>query len=270
MRMLKPRQPRESLFNRPSSNKNAPPVTGASLAEYKAPLLPLDKNYLKKQGFAGLLNGPLKPSMLRQPLVHATESLARSHLMFGGGEGGGGGDRDSTARVISAIYSQMCSFYGEAFLFPLVESIGEMLTSHPPSAPPQLPFDEDQPPHDMGVDYNFWQGMERIHSAAKAFDRELWAEQRAGSARVYEILAGTGSQTSLSIAKDRRIRFFGELESRGEAAILRALETLSVHIQWILVTGGESMLASGGTRILQSITGQISVRHSFAGIIVCI
>lgn len=38
--------------------------------------------------------------------------------------------------------------------------------------------------------------------------------------------------------------------------MLRALDTLSTHIQWILVTGGESMLATGGTRILHHLTGQ--------------
>lgn len=83
--------------------------------------------------------------------------------------------------------------------------------------------------------------IERIHSAAKSFERELWAENRTGSMRVWEILVHTRSQTSLTLAKDRRIRFFHELEERGEAVILRALDTLSAHIQWILVTGGESV-----------------------------
>ena len=47
------------------------------------------------------------------------------------------------------------------------------------------------------MDGSFWVGIERIHSAAKAFDRELWAEQRNGSERVWEILVATGSHTSL-------------------------------------------------------------------------
>ena len=81
--------------------------------------------------------------------------------------------------------------------------------------------------------------IERIHSAAKSFERELWAENRTGSMRVWEILVHTRSQTSLTLAKERRIRFFQELEERGEAVILRALDALSAHIQWILVTGGE-------------------------------
>lgn len=50
----------------------------------------------------------------------------------------------------------------------------------------------------------------------------------------------TRSQTSLTLAKDRRIRFFQELEERGETVIMRALDSLSAHIQWILVSGGES------------------------------
>eukprot|EP00562_Extubocellulus_spinifer_P008770 CAMPEP_0178490258 /NCGR_PEP_ID=MMETSP0696-20121128/10798_1 /TAXON_ID=265572 /ORGANISM="Extubocellulus spinifer, Strain CCMP396" /LENGTH=1153 /DNA_ID=CAMNT_0020118083 /DNA_START=104 /DNA_END=3565 /DNA_ORIENTATION=- len=230
--------------------------SGSGATVYQAPLMPLDKGGLKKMGFTTLLNGPLKQSVLRQPLINATDSLARARLMFGGSQSGTGGDADATARVITAVYSQMCTFYGQSYLFPIVESLGEMLNPSAPSTPPSLPFKEDSPPHDLGVDGSFWVGVERIHSAAKAFDRELWAEQRAGSVRVFEILVGTRNHTCLSQAKERRVRFFQDLEERGEAAILRALDTLSVHIQWILVAGGESMLATGGSRLLHSVTGK--------------
>jgi len=135
----------------------------------------------------------------------------------------------------------MCNFYGQSYLYPILESLTDMINSHPPHSPPALPFDETARPHDLGVDGKFWVCIERIHSAAKSFERELWAENRTGSMRVWEILVHTRSQTSLTLAKDRRIRFFQELEERGEAVILRALDTLSAHIQWILVTGGESM-----------------------------
>ena len=142
---------------------------------YVAPVMPLDKQHLKKIGFAGLLNGPLKQSVLRQPLMHATDSLARARLMFGVG-GGTFGDMSSTARVITGIFSQMCTFYGSSFLFPIIEVLGNnLLDTSPPSAPPNLPFDENSPAPDLGVDGSFWVGIERIHSAAKAFDRELWA-----------------------------------------------------------------------------------------------
>ena len=206
-------------------------------ATYSAPAMPLDKQYLKKIGFAGLLNGPLKQSVLRQPLMHATDSLARARLMFGVGQGGFG-DIDSTARVVTGIFSQMCTFYGSSFLFPIIEVVGDLLDTDPPSAPPNLPFDENSPAPDLGVDGSFWVSIERIHSAAKAFDRELWAEQRAGSERVWEILAG--SHSSLTLAKDLRMSFFQELEERGETAILRALDTISTHIQWVLA-GGENV-----------------------------
>jgi hypothetical protein len=168
----------------------------AGLATYEAPAMPLDKQHLKKGGFQGLLGGPLKQSVLRQPLMHATDSLARARLMFGVGQGGVG-DVDSTARVITGIFSQMCTFYGDSFLFPIIEVLGDLLDTNPPSAPPSLPFDESSPAPDLGVDGSFWVGIERIHSAAKAFDRELWAEQRNGSERVWEILVATGSHTSL-------------------------------------------------------------------------
>jgi hypothetical protein len=49
------------------------------------------------------------------------------------------------------------------------------------------------------------------------------------------------------------------LEHRGEDAIFRALDTLSAHIQWILVTGGEAMLATGGARIFNQLTGATGV-----------
>jgi len=223
------------------------PTTGVAsgIATYVAPVMPLDKRELKKMGFAGLLNGPLKQSVLRQPLMHATDSLARARLMFGLGHGGVG-DADSTARVITGIFSQMCSFYGSSFIFPIIEVLGQLLDTNPPSSPPSLPFDESSPAPDLGVDGSFWVSVERIHSAAKAFDRELWAEQRTGSERVWEILVATGSHTSLILAKDQRLSFFQELEERGETAILRALDTLSTHIQWVLVAGGEM---STGNRI---------------------
>jgi hypothetical protein len=157
--------------------------------------------------------------------------------MFGLGQGGFV-DIDSTARVVIGIFSQMCTFYGSSFLFPITEVVGDLLDTDPPSAPPNLPFDENSPAPDLGVDGSFWVSIERIHSAAKAFDRELWAEQRAGSERVWEILAG--SHTSLTLAKDLRMSFFQELEERGETAILRALDTISTHIQWVLA-GGENV-----------------------------
>ena len=77
-------------------------------ATYSAPVMPLEKQHLKKIGFGGLLNGVLKQSVLRQPLMHATDSLARARLMFGVGQGGFG-DMDSTARVVTGIFSQMCT-----------------------------------------------------------------------------------------------------------------------------------------------------------------
>ena len=73
--------------------------------------MPLSKDYLRKIGFLGILNGPLKQSVLRQPLIHATDALARARLMFGS-RGGGGENIDSTARVVVSIFIQMCNFYG--------------------------------------------------------------------------------------------------------------------------------------------------------------
>ena len=81
--------------------------------------------------------------------------------------------------------------------------------------------------------------------------------------RVWEILVHTRSQTSLTLAKDRRIRFFQELEERGEAVILRALDTLSAHIQWILVTGGESLSKTTTGNRLFSGSGGVSIIYSF-------
>jgi len=121
--------------------------------------------------------------------------------------------------------------------------LGRMLVPNPPSQPPTLPF-PDGATHDLGVNQHFWLNIERIYGAAKSFDRELWAENRTGSRRVWEVLVQTRSQTSLTLSKERRIRFFQELEERGESVILRALDTLGNHIHWILVTGGESLLKS--------------------------
>eukprot|EP00525_Craspedostauros_australis_P003763 CAMPEP_0198121808 /NCGR_PEP_ID=MMETSP1442-20131203/33132_1 /TAXON_ID= /ORGANISM="Craspedostauros australis, Strain CCMP3328" /LENGTH=257 /DNA_ID=CAMNT_0043780687 /DNA_START=100 /DNA_END=873 /DNA_ORIENTATION=- len=69
----------------------------------------------------------------------------------------------------------------------------------------------------------------------------------------------------MSVARECRVEFFTDLETRGESCILKALDTLSTHIQWILVTGGEAMSASGGTRILQSLTGTSGGPYAMAG-----
>eukprot|EP00526_Cylindrotheca_closterium_P001991 CAMPEP_0113603118 /NCGR_PEP_ID=MMETSP0017_2-20120614/1110_1 /TAXON_ID=2856 /ORGANISM="Cylindrotheca closterium" /LENGTH=1139 /DNA_ID=CAMNT_0000511493 /DNA_START=306 /DNA_END=3725 /DNA_ORIENTATION=- /assembly_acc=CAM_ASM_000147 len=223
------------------------------LEEYRAPLLPISKNSIKRAGFNELLSGPLKQSVLRQPLIHATDSLARARLMFGSGKDGG----ETSARVITSIYSQMCNFYGQAFLYPIAEALQEMLKSSAPFAAPQLPFNEDEAAHDMGVDPAFWVALERIHAAAKAFDREMWAESKKGSLRVWELLSMNGENSSaIAAGRDCRIEFFSELEHRGEDAVLRALDTLSAHIQWIVVTGAEAMLSSGGARLFNQLSGQ--------------
>eukprot|EP00934_Nitzschia_sp_Nitz4_P003400 Nitzschia sp. Nitz4//scaffold143_size57137//21464//24922//NITZ4_006513-RA/size57137-processed-gene-0.48-mRNA-1//-1//CDS//3329536443//3390//frame0 len=232
------------------------------LQDYTAPLVPLDKDALKRSGFNDILSGPLKQSVLRQPLICATDSLARARLMYGTGREGG----EAAARVVATIYNQMCIFYGQAFLYPIMEALQEMMKTNAPNSAPQLPFDEEQTAHDLGVDSAMWVGLERIHSAAKAFDRELWAENRKDSNRVWELLAnsgeGTGVTNSMAVARECRIDFFTELEQRGEETILRALDTLSAHIQWILVTGSEAMMATGGARLFNQLTGQASGPYS--------
>ncbi|CAB9506757.1 expressed unknown protein [Seminavis robusta] len=222
------------------------------LEEYRAPVVPLDKQQLLKSGLNALLSGPLKQSVLLQPLVHATESLARARLMFSSGKKKGG---ETTARVVCSIYSQMCSFYGEGFLYPIMEVLRDTRKTNPPAQPPQLPFNQDMPAHDLGVEQHFWVCLERLHSAAKAFDREMWAEGRADTGRVWEILERCDDQDSMSKARACRFEFYSELERRGEAAIMKALDSISAHIHWILVSGGEGMLATGANRLMANITG---------------
>ena len=238
-----------TLVKSPARRPDKSLIEKGILEEYKAPILPLHKLSLAKKGYTGILAGPLKQSVLRQPLIHATDSLARARLMFGTTKRGG----ESTGRVILSIYNQMCNFYGLGFLYPIVEALKEMLPSNPPAQMPPLPFDEEQEAPDLGVSPAFWVALERVHSASKSFDRELWAENR--SHRVWEILSLCGDESSISVARDFRVAFYTDLERRGEAAILSALDTLSTHIQWVLVAGGESMMATGGTRIFNQLTG---------------
>jgi Exocyst complex component Sec10 len=234
-----------TLVKSPSPRPDKSLAEKGILEEYRAPILPLHMESLQTSGLTGILAGPLKQSVLRQPLIYATDSLSRARLMFGTNKRGG----ETTSRVILSVYNQMCSFFGEGFLYPIVETLREMLPTNPPSQPPVLPFDEEQDAPDLGVPAAFWVALERVHSAAKSFDRELWAEGRAGSERVWETLEECGDPGSVSFARGERVHFYAELERRGEAAILRALDSLSAHVQWILVTGGESMLATGGKRI---------------------
>ena len=221
--------------------------------------MPLDKASLARSGLQSLLSGPLKQAVLRQPLVHAADSLARARLMFGSGKKKGG---ETTARVVTSIYSQMCAFYGEGFLYPIMEILRDSRRTNPPMQPPQLPFDEDQPAHDLGVEQAFWVSLERLHSAAKAFDREMWAEGRNDTGRVWEILDRCDDAASMAVARNCRFEFYSELERRGEAAIMKALDSISAHIHWILVTGGESMLATGGKGLLANITGTSGVSNA--------
>lgn len=67
----------------------------------------------------------------------------------------------------------------------------------------------------------------------------------------------TRSQTSLTLAKERRIRFFQELEEIGEAVILRALDALTAHFQWILASGDGT---TAGNRLF---AGSGGVSHVF-------
>lgn len=128
-------------------------VTGfAGLADYRAPIVALDKKHIIEGGFSNLLQGPLKQSVSRQPLIHATDALARARLMFGSGFGGD--VVDSTARVVITIFAQMCNFYGNSYLFPILESLTGMVKSRAPYAAPNLPFDETTKPHDLGVGKN--------------------------------------------------------------------------------------------------------------------
>lgn len=240
-----------TLVKGPVSRPDASLAEKGILEEYRAPILPLHMESLQNSGFTGILSGPLKQSVLRQPLIYATDSLARARLMFRTNKRGG----ETTSRVILSIFNQMCCFYGEGFLYPIVESLRDMLPVNQPTQPPQLPFDEEQDAPDLGVPPAFWVALERVHSAAKSFDRELWAENRVGSERVWDTLEECGDSGSVSFARGERVHFYAELERRGEAAILRALDAMSAHIQWVLVSGGESMLATGGKRIMGGLTG---------------
>jgi hypothetical protein len=80
----------------------------------------------------------------------------------------------------------------------------------------------------------------------------LWAENRTGSSRVWELLtAEAKSPLNLTMAKDCRVRFFRDLEEKGEISIQAALDTIGHHIFWLLVMGGESATAAsaaGGNR----------------------
>jgi len=61
---------------------------------------------------------------------------------------------------------------------------------------------------------------------------------------------------ALKTARDEQVSFYTKLETKGEAAILKALVTIGAHIQWVLVMGGESMLATGGKSMLSALSGQ--------------
>jgi hypothetical protein len=80
----------------------------------------------------------------------------------------------------------------------------------------------------------------------------LWAENRTGSSRVWELLtAEAKSLLNLTIAKDCRVRFFRDLEEKGEISIQAALDTIGHHMFWLLVMGGENATAAsaaGGNR----------------------
>ncbi len=241
---------RKGMYQKPASAKSN--LTPAIWDHYQAPILPLDKEHLKRCGYDFILSGPLNPKMIREPLSLAIDSLARARLMFGS-------DKDATARVILAIYGQMCSFYGDTFAFPVVESLADLVEVQPPSHAPSLPFNEDAPAHNLGVDPKFWSCIEKVHSAAKSFDRELWAEQRTGSARVWEILTETDSFSAhaMTLAKQMRFRIFREIEERGEAAMMRALNAMSAHIQWILIGGENSVAPAGRNILLQNLTQNV-------------
>lgn len=225
----------------PSAMRAAEGGNSNNVPEYVAPIIPINTRTIERNGFSFILNGPLKHNVWKQPLTAGTDSLARARLMFGGYA-----DQESTARVVLGIYNQLCNFYGQSYLFPLITTLGEMVVSNPPN----LPFNEEQPAHNLGVDGLFWVCVEQIQSAAKAFDRELWAENRTNNFRVWELLKETGSHTSLTLARERRLRLAREIESRGEDTIIAALDAISKYMYWILVTGGESVSGGGANWLM--------------------
>ena len=50
-------------------------------ANYFANVMPMDKHYLIKIGFAGLLNGPLKQSVLRHAISNYVQLNERSSIL---------------------------------------------------------------------------------------------------------------------------------------------------------------------------------------------
>ena len=203
-----------------------------SSREYEAPILELKKEpFLEEGGGKRLMDGILKPSVLRQPLIHATDSLARASIIFGGGENNSLVDHETRSKAILSIFNQMCTFYGAVLLFPVFDLLSMICYVTPPTSAPDFGSDV----HCLGVDSGFWLSLERIHSAAKAFDRELWAENKVGSSRVWDMLVvRTGNHSNIATAKDSRYRLFREIEERGESCILKALDAICVHVEWIL------------------------------------
>ena len=159
-------------------------------------------------------------------------------MIFGGSENSLV-DNDSRSKAILSIFKQMCRFYGSTFLFPIFDLLSKIIYTSPPGTSPDFGRGPDLiPPHDLGVDTGFWLALERIHSAAKAFDRELWAENKINSSRVWDLLTKTGNHSSLAAAKECRYRLFRDIEERGESVILKSLDAISVHIEWIISGDG--------------------------------
>ena len=222
---------------RPSSSRNLPETS----PEYRAPILSLNKDiYLTADGRQALMEGILKPNVLRQPLIHATDSLARTNLMFGAGGAHTLVDHESRSRAIFVIFDQMTKFYGNVYLFSIMDLLEKIICTTAPGHAPDLGRGNDSDrPHDLGVEQGFWLALDRIHTAANAFDRELWAENKVGSSRVWDLLIKTGNHANFAAAKESRYMLFRGIEERGETCIFKALDAVSNHVEWIIV-GGEA------------------------------
>lgn len=174
-------------------------------------------------------------------MSHSTsDEYDSAQLIFGGANSLV--DNESRSKAIVSIFNQMCRFYRNTLLFPIFDLLSKIIYTSPPGTAPDLGRGSDTiAPHDLGVDTGFWLTLERIHSAAKAFDRELWgAENKVESARVWSLLTKTGIHSSLAAAKESRYLLFRDIEERGEGVILKTLDAISVHIEWIISGDGGS------------------------------
>ena len=153
-------------------------------------------------------------------------------------------DPTSLSRAVGELWGSTCVFFLHGYILPLLSLLESSLPKSSPTTLLPFPLIE---PHGLGIGPNFWSSIAGVIKVCKIYDEVVWGwEAGKQEGTVSEILSSAGVMTELTVARERRIRFVKDVEKAGGNVLSSAIETLSDHIKWVLVSGEQKAGSSRG------------------------